>query len=698
LNLVIKNIFFMNKSEAKFRIEALIKEINLHRNNYHIKDIDTISPEILDQLKSELSHLEELYPEYIDPNSPTQKVSGEVLDKFKKYTHQERMFSLGDVFSINELKDWLSKNTKLLDLDQSIKNDLFCEFKLDGLAISLIYQNNLLEIASTRGNGLVGENVTHNVKTVHNIPLNLDLNLDQIALELDKLRQGWGLNFREKYNGNIEVRGEVYVKTSDFVRVNKLLEEKGEQTFANPRNLAAGSIRQLDSNISADRNLSFFAWGLMTDLGQTTQQESFFLLEKLGFPVVKENSLFNSLEDIDKFHQQLFQNRSKIDFAYDGIVVKINNLEYQKKLGFVGKGPRYMIAFKFEAEEKTTIVNDIRLQVGRTGKITPVAILEPVEIYGVIVSNATLHNQSEIDRLDVRIGDTVIVRRAGDVIPEIVSIIKGLRPKNTQNFVIGTECPVCQTKLEQKEGQINLYCPNLECPARILRNLSYFVSKQAFNIVGLSDKILDRLIKAKLLKTEADLFKLKEVDLLELDGFKEKSAKKLVESINRSKKITFPKFIQALGILNVGEQTAKSLANKLSNWQDLSEVSLEELQEIKDIGEIVAKSIFEYIHNVDNQTKIQALFDSGLEIIYPDKNKKQGFFTDKKVVITGTFIEYKREELKSIVESQGGEVLASVSNHTDYLLAGEKAGSKLEKAQTLGVEVLGEDELRDKIK
>jgi len=357
-----------------------------------------------------------------------------------------------------------------------------------------------------------------------------------------------------------------------------------------------------------------------------------------------------------------------------------------------------MIAFKFEAEEKTTIINDIRLQVGRTGKITPVAILEPVEIYGVIVSNATLHNQSEIDRLDVRIGDTVIVRRAGDVIPEIVSLIKGLRPKKSQNFLIGTACPVCDSKLEQKEGQINSYCPNLECPARILRNLSYFVSKQAFNIVGLSDKIIDKLIKAELLKTEADLFQLKESNLLKLEGFKEKSAKNLIESINKSKKITFTKFIQALAISNVGEQTAKSLSNKFDNWQDLIKVNLEELQEIKDIGEIVAKSIFEFIQNENNQKKVNNLLESGVEIDYPeDFSFKKGFFTDKKVCITGTFIKYKREDLKIILESQGGEVVSSISKNTDYLLAGEKAGSKLDKAQTLGVKILNEEDLEEKL-
>lgn len=689
----------MTKLEAKDRISVLIKEINLHRNNYHIRDIDTMAPDILDQLKSELSHLEELYPEYISSNSPTQRVAGEVLDKFKKHTHTERMFSLGDVFSVGELDDWFSKNKKLLSLEEKDSDiELFCELKLDGLAISLIYENSNLEIASTRGNGFVGENVTHNVKTVHNIPLELDIKFDKISSALDNIRQGWGADFLSKYNGNIEVRGEIYVKTSDFIKVNKSLEEKGEQTFANPRNLAAGSIRQLDSKISSSRNLSFFAWGLMTNLGQTTQEESFLLVEKLGFPVVKENTLFSNLEDITKFHQKLFKDRDKIDFAYDGIVVKINNLEYQKQLGFVGKGPRYMIAFKFEAEEKTTIINDIRLQVGRTGKITPVAILEPVEIYGVIVSNATLHNQSEIDRLDIRIGDTVIVRRAGDVIPEIVSVIKGLRPKKSQNFLIGTACPVCDSTLEQKEGQINAYCPNLECPARILRNLSYFVSKQAFNIVGLSEKILEKLIQAKLVKDETDIFKLNSSDLLKLEGFQDKSAQNLINSINNAKKITFTKFIQSLAILNVGEQTAKSLSQTFSNWKDLSRANLDDLKNIKDIGEIVAKSIFEFIQNENNQKKVNNLLESGVEIDYPeDFSFKKGFFTDKKVCITGTFIKYKREDLKIILESQGGEVVSSISKNTDYLLAGEKAGSKLDKAQALGVKILNEEDLEEKL-
>lgn len=681
----------MNRSDVKERIEKLKSEIAYHRGQYHIHDVETISPAALDQLKHELARLEEEFPEFITPDSPTQRIGGEPLSEFEKHTHRVPMTSMNDVFDEAELEQWVSRNQNILakaGIEESV--DFYVELKLDGLAISLVYENESLSVAATRGNGQVGELITENAKTVHDIPLRLDISIEDIAETLDKKRVGWGADFENLYKGQIEARGEVYVRFRDFELVNQAMSEAGKKSFANPRNLAAGSLRQLDSRITARRRLSFFAWQLVTDLGQATQAEEQFLLKVLGFPTLQENSVFATIQEVEEFHKHMYEMREKIDFAYDGLVIKVNQKDLQRELGFVGKGPRYQIAYKFEAEEATTVVEDIKVQVGRTGKVTPVAIMRPVHVYGVTVTHATLHNQEEIDRLGLRIGDTVIVRRAGDVIPEIVQVLPGMRTGKEIEFQMPTVCPVCGTELVQKEGQVNTLCPNRQCPARTMRHLTYFVSKNAFDIEGLSEKVLAKLENAGLVQNEVDVLNLAYDEVKILDGMGEKSAQKLIQNIEKSKTIDFYRFIQALGISYVGEQTAKELAQRFETLEDLCRASYEQFESVDDIGEVVAQSLVDYCSSEENQKKIEGMLAAGVKIQYPDRSRKEGFFSGKTVVITGTMEKYSRSEAKELIEKQGGKVSGSVSAKTDYLVAGEKAGSKLAKAEKFGVEIIDE--------
>ncbi len=684
----------MNVREAKQRIEVLKKEINLHRSNYHTYNTETISDSALDTLKHELANLEADYPQFITPDSPTQRVGGDVLDGFIKQEHTVPMMSLADVFNSDELRDWMQRNQKILGQSEG-EIEYFAELKLDGLAVSVGYQDYQLTYGATRGNGVIGENVTHNVKTIHDIPLRLNA-LDVVQRDaLNAVRPGWGTSLADRWDGTLEVRGEVYVRQSDFEQVNREMLQQHKSPFANTRNLAAGSLRQLDSSIAAERKLSFFAWALVTDLGQQSQYEEWCLLKVLGFPVVAETLRGYEVKDFEHFHQEMYNKRSRIDFAYDGVVIKVNHKDLQSQLGFIGKGPRFMIAYKFEAEEATTKIQDIQVQVGRTGKITPVAIMEPVHVYGVTVTQASLHNQDEIDRLGVRIGDTVVVRRAGDVIPEIVRVLPGLRVGRERKFQIPFQCPVCQTDLIQKEGQVNRMCPNLQCPARTMRHLTYFVSKQAFDIRGLSEKMLEKLENAGLVQNEEDILNLRYDDLRVLPGMGDVSAHNIVTAVQKAKHISFARFIQALGIPHIGEQTAKSLARNFDSIQSLMQATLDEFTSIDDIGDTVARSLVEYLEKQSNQEKIQKFFEAGGIIQYPQASSQVGFFCGKTVVITGSFEQYARPDLVRKIEQQGGKVSSSVSSQTDYLLAGTKAGSKLNKAKSLNVDILDEHTLQN---
>jgi DNA ligase (NAD+) len=671
------------------KIQKLRQEIKKHRSNYHIQDKSTISSGVLDSLMHQLSKLESEFPELITPDSPTQRIGGEVLPEFEKVVHTVPMLSLNDVFDEDELKQWESRNRGIVNKSNSWQ--YFVELKLDGLAVSIKYEKLELLQALTRGNGVEGENITHNIKTIQDIPLKLNLK-EQIISKLKEYDINLADRFNNLWQGNCEIRGEAYIRYSQLKLLNQKLKAQGQSEYANVRNLAAGSLRQLDSSIASSRGLSFFAWGLITDLGQTTQQEEYWILEALGLPVVKENKLVQNIEQIQKYYTYLFELRDKIDFAYDGIVIKVNDKNIQNKLGFTGKGPRFMIAYKFPAEEVTTQVLDIISQVGRTGKVTPVAVMSPVNVYGVIVTRATLHNQDEIERLNLMIGDTVVIRRAGDVIPEIVKVLTELRVGSEKKYKYPSLCPECGTDLIQEKDQVNKYCPNIKCPARHIEYLSYAVSKEGFSIDGLSKKLLLKLQDSGLVQHIDDIFTLTFDDIRITAEFGEKSAQNLFDSIQKSKIITFRQFIQALGIPMVGSQTSLQLSRKFKTLDDLLKANLEQLQLIKDIGDKVSKSIFDYIHNQNNLHIIQKLLQAGVMIKYD--SVKNGFWSDKTVCITGTFYQFNRQELKNLIETQGGNVVSQVTLDTDILLMGEKAGSKFYKAKKLGIKIITESELK----
>jgi DNA ligase (NAD+) len=678
----------MYKSDIDKRVQKLRQEIRKHRSNYHIQDISSISGGVLDSLMHQLSKLEAEYPELITSDSPTQRVGGEVLSEFEKVSHTIPMMSLNDVFDETELNQWEARNQGIVGNKQNYQ--YFVELKLDGLAVSLKYDNYNLVQGLTRGNGQEGENITHNIKTIQDIPLILNTK-DDIISKIKTYNKDLAIRFSNIWQGNCEIRGEAYIRYSQLKSINTKLKSEGQSEYANVRNLAAGSLRQLDSSITASRGLSFFAWGLITDLGQTTQQEEYWIMDALGFPVVQENKLISNIKQVQQYYNELLNLRGKIDFAYDGVVVKVNDKSIQNELGFTGKGPRFMIAYKFPAEEVTTQVLDIISQVGRTGKVTPVAIMQPVNVYGVTVTRATLHNQDEIERLGLMIGDTIIIRRAGDVIPEIVKVLPELRIGSEKPYIYPSICPECSTDLMQAPEQVNKYCPNLKCPARHIEYLSYAVSKEGFNIDGLSKKILLKLQEAGLIQHIDDIFKLSLDDIKVIAGFGDKSAINLFTSIQDAKRITFRRFIQALGIPMVGNQTSLQLARNFKNLDQFLEAHFEKLQNIPDIGEKVSTSILDYIHNENNLHIIKELLQTGIVIEYPRINK--GIWTDKNVCITGTFESFTRDELKQKIESEGGIVVSQVSSNTDILLVGAKAGSKLEKAKKFGINIITEKEL-----
>lgn len=678
----------MHHKKIEQKIQKLRQEIRKHRSNYHIQDISSISGGVLDSLMHQLVKLETEYPELITPDSPTQRVGGEVLPEFEKVDHTIPMMSLNDVFDESELQQWEARNLGIMD--QSTTLQYFVELKLDGLAVSIKYANYALIQGLTRGNGQEGENITHNIKTIQDIPIQLN-SKEQIIAKLKNYDINLANRFESLWQEDCEIRGEAYIRYSQLDLINQNLKAQGQAGYANVRNLAAGSLRQLDSAVAASRGLRFFAWGLITDLGQTTQQEEYWLLEALGLPVVRENKLVDNIKQVQEYYQQILNLREKIDFAYDGVVVKVNNKNIQNQLGFTGKGPRFMIAYKFPAEEVTTQVIDIISQVGRSGKVTPVAIMNPVNVYGVTVTRATLHNQDEIERLGLLIGDTIVIRRAGDVIPEIVKVLSELRIGSEKKSPYPISCPECGTTLVKTKEQVNQYCPNLKCPARHIEYLSYAVSKEGFNIEGLSKKILLKLQEADLIQHIDDIFKLSLDDIRITAGFGDKSAQNLFNSIQNAKNITFRRFVQALGIPMVGNQTALQLSRHFQSLDEFLTTNLEQLQTIPDIGEKVAHSIIDYIYNANNLHPIQELLQAGIVIEYPAV--KRGVWADKNICITGTFEQFTRDELKDKIEAEGGIIMSQVSFQTDILLVGQKAGSKLEKAKKLGVKIITEKEL-----
>lgn len=665
----------MTKAEAKIRIAKLRDEINHHRYLYHVLDKQEISDSALDSLKHELFKLEEAWPDLITPDSPTQRISGRPLDKFNKVTHSQPILSLQDVFSAEEIENWAIKNQKIVPGPY----DYYCELKLDGLTMVLTYEGGIFARGATRGDGRVGEDVTQNLKTIESIPLKLNGNFTA-AGQKSSLPQIF------------EVRGEVVMTKKIFAAINQEQERLGLPKYANPRNVAAGSIRQLDSKITSARKLEFFAFEIITEVGQKTHSEVHQILNELGFKTDPNSQSCSNLEKVEAYLKTWEKQRQELAYQTDGVVIIVNNIALQKKLGFVGKNERWMAAYKFSAEQATTKVKDIKVQVGRTGALTPVAVLEPVRLAGSTVSRATLHNQDEIDRLDLRINDTVIVQKAGDIIPDIMTVLPKLRTGKEKKFSMPKKCPICSSAVIRPAGEVNFYCSNSKCFAVEQEKIVHFVSKKAFNMDGLGPKIIEALINAGLISSAADLFKLKAGDLAPLERFAEKSSTNLVESIQGAKKITLARFIYALGIRHAGEETAVDLAKHFGSLDKLANASQEELQSLPDVGGVMAHSIYEYFNDPVNQKFLEELKQGGVQILAPTAKPPSSKLAKQTFVLTGGLEKLTRDEAKEKIRNLGGEVSESVSRKTNYVIVGSEPGSKYEQAEKLGVKVLNEAE------
>lgn len=692
----------MTKQEIKQRIENLKKEINHHRYLYHVMDTQEISDAALDSLKHELYKLEQENPEFMTPDSPTQRVGGEPLNKFAKVHHKQRMISLEDAFSKSEMEEWEKRIKKFYPAGYY---EYFGELKVDGFAISLIYKNGVLETAATRGDGITGENVTKNIKTIESVPLSLSIyekvkgvdnpNIEKYKENIAKLLE----------KGDLEIRGEVYMSKKVFEKINREREKTGEPLYANPRNTAAGSIRQLDPKIAASRELDFLAYDIITDFGQKTHKDEHDILKVLGFKTDKYAKSFPDVRRLEEFWEEILKKREKLEHQIDGLVISVNDNATFEKLGIIGKTPRGAIAFKFPAEEATTIVEDISVQVGRTGSLTPVAYLKAVSIGGTTVTRASLHNQDEIKRLGLKIGDTVVVVRAGDVIPKVTKVFPNLRTGKEKEFQMPKKCPVCGEPIK-KDGEVILKCVNKKCPAKNREALYHFTSKAAFDINGLGPKILDKLYDEGLIFDAADIFTLQEGDLVPIERFAEKSASNLVKSIAEKKEISLERFIYALGILHIGEETARLFAKQVnatsktkSQKSKISELlkifesfSVEDLQKIEDIGPKVAQSIYDYFQDRHNQELLRKFDDSGIVIDMPKISLKKQIFSGRVFVLTGELENFTRDSAKEKIRELGGDVSSTVSKNTDFVVAGANPGSKYDKAAKLGVKIMDEKE------
>lgn len=663
------------KSAAKARIEKLKELINDYRYHYHVLDESIMSEAAADSLKHELSQLEEQYPEFITPDSPTQRVAGKPLDKFQKVTHASRMISLADVFSESEIRDWVARNYKLVP--NGTEFTFFTDIKMDGLAMSLHYENGIFKQAVTRGDGLVGEDVTMNVKTIQNIPLKLNL---------------------DNPPEHLEVRGEVIIFKQDFEKLNQMQAKLGEKPFANPRNLAAGTIRQLDPRIAASRPLRFMAYDLVTpDL--PTHQEAYVFLRQIGFQISGQDHVYTHLNEVFAEIKHLGQVRGDFLFNTDGMVIKINDRKIYSELGIVGKTPRAAVAFKYPAEESTSKVRDIVISIGRTGAATPVAILDPVEIAGSTVRHATLHNSDEIEKLDIRIGDTVIIYKAGDIIPKIKEVLFTLRPEGTEPFnyeqALKNQYP--ELEFERPDGEVVYRVKGQDSDFILRRNLEYFASKQALNIEGLGEKNVNLLVDAGLLKSLVDLYRLQKTDLIKLERFGELSATKILNAIEGTKQTPLAKFITALGIRHVGAQTAVALADAFQSLETLRDATEEELLKIPDIGLTVSESILAYFADEDNLKQLDDFTSLGVDPIYI--NHDNAPLKGQSFVVTGTLTDLGREEAEDLLREKGATVTSSVTKNTTALIAGAKPGaSKVTKAEKLGIKIISEAEFRELIK
>lgn len=647
----------MNNTEYKEAIQTL----NLWSKHYYVLDDPLTTDEVYDKLYHEIMEYEELNPDALDSNSPTQRVGDIISEGFTKEPHLSRMWSLEDIFDKEGLKKWLTKTYKL---DSNIS--FYCEPKYDGASLNLIYENGVLVKGITRGDGTIGELITQNVKTIKSIPLTIE------------------------HKETIEIRGEIVIFKDEFERINKRREAKGEAVFANPRNAAAGSLRQLDSSITASRNLVFLPYGVGVDtLEYKYLSDKMEYIYSLGFRKPPQRAVTQGYDEIEEIYQVMNRDRDSYDMMLDGMVVKVNEIAAQIDMGYTVKVPRFSVAYKFPAVEKITTVKEIVLQVGRTGAVTPVAIVEPTEIDGVVVERATLHNFDEIERKDIRLGDKVIILRSGDVIPKIIKVLTHERTGTEVQVIKPTNCPVCDSELLQEE--VLLKCQNLECDARVVNSIMYFASKPCLNIDGLGVKIVEALFKSGLVKSVVDLFDLTLEKLLELEGFKEKKSQNLLNSLQNAKAQDYWRFINSLGIEHIGEVASKTLAENFGF--DFVNATKEQIIECEGIGEEMAESVLEFVRvNAETIVKLQTILEP-LEPVQREEAKENPF-KGKTVVLTGTMSE-SRGAIKEMLESLGAKVSGSISKKTDFLIYGEDAGSKYDKAEKLGVKTLTENEMRE---
>jgi len=667
---------------VKKRLEGLRRKIHYHNYRYYVLDEPEISDAEYDRLFQELEALERAYPELVTPDSPTQRIGAKPLEAFGTYEHSIPMLSLKSVTAEEEVRDFDDRVRRLLGSEAEI--EYVVEPKIDGLAMELVYEQGVFTVGSTRGDGTTGENITSNLRTVKTIPLRIfsDADVDAAAVSL------------------LEVRGEVFIPLSKFKALNAALGAKSEKMFANPRNAAAGSVRQLDPKVTAARPLDFFAYGVGRAEGMdfSTQWEALDYLRRIGFRVSPLIRRFKDIDGIIHHHDKVKVERDDLDYEIDGIVVKVNSIAQQDALGAVSRSPRWAIAYKFPAREEFTRVNDIRVQVGRTGALTPVAILEPVQIAGVTVSRATLHNEDELRRKDVRIGDTVVVERAGDVIPEVVSVIKSKRSGKEREFRMPDRCPVCGSDV-LKEGPI-VRCIGVACSAQLKEWIKHFVSLRALNVEGLGEKVIEQLVDRNLVSDAADLFFLTRQNLMRLERMGDKSARNILAALEKSKHTTFARLLHALGIRHVGEHTASLLADTFNDLDALRAADYKDLIKVPEIGPEVANSILLFFEQESTQQLLEKLERAGVEYEPTEVEGVEGaerILEGKTFVFTGR-ISMPREEAWSIVERLGGTVSSSVSKKTDYVVAGEDPGSKFEKAMKLGVAVIDEEAFKEMVK
>lgn len=663
----------MNIGQARVEAEELRRRINHHNYRYYVLDSPDIPDAEYDRLMRRLQEIEAEFPELLTPDSPTQKIGAKPLEKFESVRRSIPMMSLANALNAGEMKDFDRRLRTLVPENSAI--EYLVELKLDGLAIEIVYENGILVLAATRGDGTTGENVTNNVKTIKAVPL--------------RLREG-----SIPHPKRLEVRGEVIIYKEAFRKLNRERIEAGEPEFANPRNAAAGAIRQLDPAVTASRPLDvfFYAVGETGEWKPSTQEELLRTFEEWGLKANKERRLCRNTDEIDKYYAKIEEKREKLPYEIDGIVIKLNDIKLRESAGEISRHPRWAVAYKFPAHQDSTRIKEIIVQVGRTGQLTPVAELEPVEIGGVTVSRATLHNAGEIERKDVRAGDKVVIQRAGDVIPEVVLVIPEPDRKRSEPFLFPSKCPVCGSAVVRMEGEAAHYCSSLSCPAQVKGQLVHFVSREGMDIIGLGFKLIDKLTEAGLLKTPADLYDLKAEQIAGLEGLGAKSAENIINAIDSSKKQEFPRVLYSLGIRFVGERTSRILAERFRSIDDLKNASEDELQNLNEIGPRIAGSVAAFFKNPRNNEMIERLKRAGLQLEMKETGKtgEAGPLAGKKFLFTGTLSNMSRGEAEKMVESLGGEAVSAVSLKLDYLVVGENPGSKLEKARKLNITILDE--------